>query len=297
MPDQLVAKIIAKATQFSKTLPNVVRINSDVAKATVTVCGDIHGQYYDLLNIFKLNGKPSETNYYVFNGDFVDRGSFSLEVIITLYVCRLIWPKFIHLTRGNHESKDMTQLYGFKHETEKKTNSSIYNLFIESFEYLPLAHIISERIFVVHGGLPSTKGVTIDKINSLLRVKNSDPIITDLLWADPGVAEGTSASQRGVSHVFGPDYTEEFLKTNNLDLVIRSHEVKNSGWEKMHNDKLYTIFSAPNYCDTMQNLGAYLKFSFSKLHDKNWQVEPEIIEFKEVTHPSVPAMQYSAFNF
>ena len=86
----------------------------------LTVCGDTHGQYYDLNNIFKLNGKPSAENPYLFNGDFVDRGSWGLEVFITLLGWKLHDEKCMYLTRGNHETKSMNELYGFEGEVRHK---------------------------------------------------------------------------------------------------------------------------------------------------------------------------------
>lgn len=119
----------------------------------ITVCGDIHGQFYDLVNVYKINGMPSEENPYLFNGDFVDRGSFSIEVILTLLAWKVANPNIIHLTRGNHESRSMTQLYGFQGEVIHKYNSNVYELFLKCFQSLPLAFVLSKKVMVCHGGL------------------------------------------------------------------------------------------------------------------------------------------------
>lgn len=111
-------------------IPTVVNIEVDPDRE-FTVCGDIHGQFYDLLNIFSINGMPSPSNPYLFNGDFVDRGSFSVECILTLLVAKLIYPDSVHLARGNHETRNMNRLYGFQGEVHAKYDDTLYQLFCE----------------------------------------------------------------------------------------------------------------------------------------------------------------------
>jgi len=102
------------------------------------VCGDIHGQFFDLCNIFELNGEPSEDNPYLFNGDFVDRGSFSVEVVLTLFAFMCLCPESLRLIRGNHETSAMNKLYGFDGEVRAKYNGKLADLFQEIFCCLPL---------------------------------------------------------------------------------------------------------------------------------------------------------------
>ena len=118
-----------------------------------TICGDIHGQYYDLLNIFEQNGKPSEENPYLFNGDFVDRGSFSVECIFVLLSYKLLYPNHFFMSRGNHESENMNKMYGFEGEVKAKYSPNMVDLFTEVYNWLPLSHCINERVLVMHGGL------------------------------------------------------------------------------------------------------------------------------------------------
>merc|ERR1719265_2826481 len=139
----------------------------------ITVCGDVHGQYYDLLNIWEQNGVPSETNPYLFNGDFVDRGSFSVEVILILFAWKLCYPNHLHLARGNHETRNMNKLYGFEGEVVKKYDENLYTLFCEAFCLLPLCHVINRQVFVVHGGLFSEDNVKLDSIRKIDR--NDEP--------------------------------------------------------------------------------------------------------------------------
>ncbi|PFH34183.1 serine/threonine protein phosphatase [Besnoitia besnoiti] len=254
----------------------------------ITVCGDIHGQYYDLCNIFDINGMPSKDNPYLFNGDFVDRGSFSVECILLLYAAKLAYPQHFHLTRGNHETFEMNRLYGFRGEVIAKYDERLYNLFCESFRLLPLAFVLNDAVFVVHGGLLSSDNITLDDIQKIDRDREPPDggLMTDLLWSDPSPVPGRSPSKRGVACQFGPDVTAAFLKQNNLKLVIRSHEMKDEGYEVCHGGQLVTVFSAPNYCDQMKNKGAFIKLDGKTL-------TPQYTQFDAVPHPATRPMQYA----
>uniref|UniRef100_A0A8C6NSN5 Serine/threonine-protein phosphatase n=1 Tax=Nothobranchius furzeri TaxID=105023 RepID=A0A8C6NSN5_NOTFU len=228
----------------------------------ITVCGDTHGQFYDLLNIFELNGLPSETNPYLFNGDFVDRGSFSVEVILTLFGFKLLYPDNFHLLRGNHETDNMNQMYGFEGEVKAKYTAQMFQLFSEVFQWLPLAQCINNKV--------------------LVRFMESWP----LKQKPEFLRNGRSISKRGVSCQFGPDVTERFLEQNKLDYIVRSHEVKAEGYEVTHSGKCITVFSAPNYCDQMGNKGAYI-------HLRGSDLKPEFHQFTAVPHPDVKPMAYA----
>ncbi len=110
-------KILIACKEYFESRPSL----EDVVipeHSKITVCGDIHGQYYDLLNIFDMNGLPSPSNMYLFNGDFVDRGSFSVECIVALFAFKLLYPTGMYLSRGNHETDDMNRVYGFEGEVK-----------------------------------------------------------------------------------------------------------------------------------------------------------------------------------
>nr|KAF6272703.1 protein phosphatase 5 catalytic subunit [Myotis myotis] len=255
----------------------------------ITVCGDTHGQFYDLLNIFELNGLPSDTNPYIFNGDFVDRGSFSVEVILTLFGFKLLYPDHFHLLRGNHETDNMNQIYGFEGEVKAKYTAQMYELFSEVFEWLPLAQCINGKVLIMHGGLFSEDGVTLDDIRKIERNRqppDSGPMC-DLLWSDPQPQNGRSVSKRGVSCQFGPDVTKAFLEENHLDYIIRSHEVKAEGYEVAHGGRCVTVFSAPNYCDQMGNKASYI-------HLRGSDLRPQFHQFTAVPHPDVKPMAYAS---
>lgn len=260
----------------------------------ITVCGDVHGQFYDLLNIFEINGKPAEDNPYLFNGDFVDRGSFSVETILTLLAFKVLYPSAMHLNRGNHETKNMTSMYGFEGEVKAKCGEGVIALFGDLFQCLPLAHVIGGKVLVQHGGLFSKDETTLDEIRKINRRQeppDSGPFC-ECLWSDPQPQNGRSPSKRGVGIMFGPDVAERFFKANGLELLIRSHECKDEGYELEHGGKTITVFSAPNYCDQMGNKGAFIKLKED--------LKPEYTTFSAVPHPAVRPMQYAGmggFNF
>jgi len=232
----------------------------------VNVVGDVHGQFFDLLEIFEQNGLPSAENPFVFNGDFVDRGSFSVEVLLLLLAWKVTCPSFMRLARGNHEAHDMNLPYGFTGEVLTKYGPEAYQKFQEVFDKLPLAHVINRDVLVVHGGLPREAGVGLNDIESLDRFSQEgrSKVFTDLLWADP--RNTTAPSERGGDIVtFGPDVTRRFLEENGLSLLIRSHEVKEEGFEWQHNQQCLTVFSAPKYCDSYDNLAFAQAFSFEPL--------------------------------
>jgi len=254
----------------------------------VTVFGDIHGQFYDLLNIFSINGYPSGTNPCVFNGDFVDRGSFSVEVILTLLAWKCLYPQHVFLNRGNHEAQTMNKVYGFEGEVKAKYSQFIYELFSSLFCSLPLATRLNKKILVVHGGLFAKDGVTLEEIRKLDRFREppDEGIMCDIMWSDPQPQAGRSPSKRGVGLSFGPDITKRFLEQNNLDLVVRSHECKDEGYEVAHNGQCITVFSAPNYCDQAGNKGAIVIFKDD--------LKPSFTTFDAVPHPSMPPMAYAS---
>eukprot|EP00555_Chaetoceros_dichaeta_P001024 CAMPEP_0198274226 /NCGR_PEP_ID=MMETSP1447-20131203/59579_1 /TAXON_ID=420782 /ORGANISM="Chaetoceros dichaeta, Strain CCMP1751" /LENGTH=520 /DNA_ID=CAMNT_0043968271 /DNA_START=46 /DNA_END=1611 /DNA_ORIENTATION=+ len=289
-----VVRLLIHCRRYFQTLPSLLDVSipdttdsPNNKEPHVTVCGDTHGQFYDVLNIFSINGTPSATNPYVFNGDFVDRGSFSVEVILTFLLLKMACPQCIYLTRGNHETKNMNRIYGFEGEVKHKYDDKVFDLFLEVFCQLPLAVVIENKVFVTHGGIP-VQPVTLDTIRKIKR--GCEPpesgLMSDLLWSDPQPFPGKSPSKRGVGFAFGPDITEAFLEKNHLELLVRSHEVKDEGYLVEHGGKTITIFSAPNYCDSMGNKGAFIHF------EKHMQ--PKFTQYESVPHPSIGPMAYAA---
>ena len=138
---------------------NVLQIDTPV-----TVCGDIHGQFWDLLELFKVGGNCPETNY-LFLGDFVDRGYHSVETFLLLLALKVRYPDRINLIRGNHESRQITQVYGFYEECLRNYGSiNVWKYCTEIFDYFALAAVIDNKVLCVHGGL-SPSITTIDDVN------------------------------------------------------------------------------------------------------------------------------------
>jgi serine/threonine-protein phosphatase 5 len=280
--------ILLEVLKIFKSLPNFVSIYVPDDEE-ITVCGDTHGQFYDLLNLFKINGQCGPKNRYLFNGDFVDRGSYSLENVTTLFALKVLYPDSIFLSRGNHEGLSMNRVYGFEGEVKKKYDDVVFDLFSEVFNALPTGHVINGKVFVTHGGLTSKDDVLIEdlqKPNRFGEIPESG-LICESLWADPQPMKGRSPSKRGVGLSFGPDVTEAFLARNNLKLMVRSHEVKDNGYVVEHDGKCITIFSAPNYCDSIGNKGAFIRF-------RGADMEPKFTTFEHVPHPGKKAMFYSS---
>ncbi|KEG06177.1 putative serine/threonine protein phosphatase [Trypanosoma grayi] len=271
-------RVFTDAMNHLNAMPNVVRLSPPIgARVTngrvnqgskVVVVGDLHGQLTDLLHILKECGMPNDGTYYIFNGDFVDRGANGVEVLLILFSLMLACPKYVTLNRGNHECDYMNDEYGFDVEVSTKYDRNVFRLIQRCFCALPLATIIGTKVFVVHGGLPRRKGVTIEDISRIQRFRQipmpdysqpeEDEIFQDLLWSDPVEGlHGWRESQRGAGVEFGPDLTHEFLRNNALEVVIRSHEECLSGYEEHHDGKLMTVFSASNYDGPDTNYGSF----------------------------------------
>eukprot|EP00878_Enallax_costatus_P012852 GHUV01013420.1.p1 GENE.GHUV01013420.1~~GHUV01013420.1.p1 ORF type:complete len:248 (+),score=49.07 GHUV01013420.1:1795-2538(+) len=241
------------------------------------------------MNIWELNGLPGPDNPYLFNGDFVDRGSFSVEVILSLLAWKVLYPSAMHLSRGNHESHSMNKIYGFDGEVKHKYSGLMLDVFREVFNWLPLAFVLKKKVLVLHGGLFSKSGVTLDDLRRVDRYREppDEGLMCECLWSDPAPEPGRQASKRGVGLQFGPDITKEFLDKNGLELVVRSHEVKEEGYEVIHDGRLVTVFSAPNYCDQMGNKGAFVRFNGKDM-------VPHFTTFEAVPHPDVKPMAYAS---
>ena len=186
--------ILLQVKAVLEALPTIQEVDV-AAGAHLTVCGDVHGQYYDLLNVFELNGLPSPENPYLFNGDFVDRGSWSAEVVLTLFAFKVLYPGAMHLQRGNHETKAMNTVYGFDGEVRAKLNETASKLFAEVFCCLPLGAVLGGKVFVVHGGLFSRDDVTLDELKAINRFREP-PDEGPFCEARRGAARARTGQQR-----------------------------------------------------------------------------------------------------
>ncbi|BFG14117.1 hypothetical protein CerSpe_003910 [Prunus speciosa] len=234
--------------------PNLLELD-----APIKICGDVHGQYSDLLRLFEFGGLPSHSNY-LFLGDYVDRGKQSLETICLLLAYKIKYPENFFLLRGNHECASINRIYGFFDECKRRFNVRLWKVFTECFNCLPVAALIDEKILCMHGGL-SPELNNLNQIKSLQRPTDvpDSGLLCDLLWSDPSKdIQGWGPNERGVSFTFGADRVTEFLRKHDLDLICRAHQVVEDGYEFFANRQLVTIFSAPNYCGEFDNAGAMM---------------------------------------
>jgi len=235
--------------------------NVQPVEAPVTICGDIHGQLYDLVELFKVAGNCPDTSY-LFMGDFVDRGFYSVETFLLLLALKVRYPDRVYLIRGNHESRQITQVYGFYDECLRKYGSAnVWRHCTLTFDYLALAAVIENRVLCVHGGLsPSVN--TLDDVRSLNRKQEvpHEGAMCDLMWSDPEDLEGWGLSPRGAGYLFGGDIVRQFNQTNGIDLIARAHQLVMEGYKFMFDETLVTVWSAPNYCYRCGNVAAVLEF-------------------------------------
>ncbi|XP_034671893.1 serine/threonine-protein phosphatase beta isoform isoform X1 [Drosophila subobscura] len=228
-------------------------------EAPLIICGDIHGQYTDLLRLFEYGGFPPAANY-LFLGDYVDRGKQSLETICLLLAYKIKYPENFFLLRGNHECASINRIYGFYDECKRRYNVKLWKTFTDCFNCLPVAAIIDEKIFCCHGGLsPDLQGM--EQIRRLMRPTDvpDTGLLCDLLWSDPDKdVQGWGENDRGVSFTFGVDVVSKFLNRHELDLICRAHQVVEDGYEFFARRQLVTLFSAPNYCGEFDNAGGMM---------------------------------------
>ena len=315
----VVFDLINKTMKIVDEQPIVLKLD-----APIKIFGDIHGQYQDLMRFFEMYNSPTdgpggdiEGTDYLFLGDYVDRGTHSLETMCLLMAFKIKYPNQIHLLRGNHEDRWINSAFGFHNEcvtrlNEDPDNPVIFNTFNDLFDRLPLAAVINETVLCLHGGIGSsiTSIGDIEKIKRPLEVihevTNIDQqLVVDILWSDPtdsdadtGIQPNTTRDPTGVGNIvkFGPDRVSEFLKNNNLGMIIRAHECVMDGFERFSGGQLITIFSATDYCGKHKNAGAILhltnKFEIKPYliypydcPNKNWDNSDETMKLRPPTPP------------
>ncbi|MFH4978289.1 hypothetical protein AB6A40_004998 [Gnathostoma spinigerum] len=246
-------QILNSALVILKKQPTLLKLD-----APVIICGDTHGQYSDVLRIFETCGSPLK-NQYLFLGDYVDRGSYSVEVVVLLLLCKIQNPHRIHLLRGNHEIPSINRVYGFLSELRHRYPrvedwAGLYEHFIELFSYLPLAAVINEKILCVHGGI-SPKLTSLRQINDIKRpIREPTGMVVDLLWSDPNIHVSGFAKnkRRQVSIIFGEDKLIEKLDLLGVDIMVRAHQIID-GYITFAQRRLISIFSASSCHTTYHN--------------------------------------------
>jgi len=227
--------------------------------APIKICGDVHGQFHDLLRLFEYGGFPPEANY-LFLGDYVDRGKQSLEVVSLLFAYKIKYPENFFILRGNHECSSINRIYGFYDECRRRYSVKLWKSYCSAFDCLPCCAIIDDKIICMHGGL-SPELTTMNQIANISRPCDVPDagLLCDILWSDPDSSvEGWAQNDRGVSFTFGKDVVESFLRRHDLDLIVRAHQVVEDGYEFFAKRELVTVFSAPNYCGEFDNAGAMM---------------------------------------
>ncbi|RFU75369.1 serine threonine- phosphatase 2b catalytic subunit [Trichoderma arundinaceum] len=296
LTDEQALWIIKKGTELLRAEPNLLEMD-----APITVCGDVHGQYYDLMKLFEVGGDPAETRY-LFLGDYVDRGYFSIECVLYLWSLKIHYPKTLWLLRGNHECRHLTDYFTFKLECKHKYSEAIYEACMESFCCLPLAAVMNKQFLCIHGGL-SPELHTLDDLRSGLcfrpeaniatqidrfREPPTQGLMCDILWADPLEDFGQEKSSdfflhnhvRGCSYFFSYHAACAFLEKNNLLSVIRAHEAQDAGYRMYRKTRttgfpsVMTIFSAPNYLDVYNNKAAVLKYENNVMNIRQFNCTP-----------------------
>lgn len=235
-------------------------------EAPMYIFGDIHGQFSDLIHFLELTGLPPD-NKFLFMGDYVDRGNNSIEVCVLLFAMKIMFPEHIYLLRGNHECPEVNRLYGLYSECESRFGNDkdiVFDKINEVLCSLPLCAVINKRVFCVHGGI-SPQLQNLEDINKINRFCNipEDGILCDLMWSDPTISPSGDwgMNSRGISCTYTANAVTKFLKANRLQLLCRAHQLVSEGYKFFADNKLVTVFSAPNYCGNCGNDGAVMKIT------------------------------------
>lgn len=284
LPEETIQSICHDLKVQLLNTSNVMTLSSPI-----TLIGDIHGQYHDLLEIFKIGGSPPDTNY-LFLGDYVDRGYYSVETISLLILLKLRYPNRVYLIRGNHESRTITTNYGFYSEVLSKYNGSskVWQYITDLFDYLPLGAMIDNKLFATHGGLSPSCQI-IDQIRTVDRFKEipHDGIMADLVWSDPDPEiSDFKLSPRGAGYLFGNEVMNKFCQVNNVVQLIRAHQLCNEGYVNYWQGKCLTVWSAPNYCYRCGNKASVLEIlhtNYGKHSFSQDQVDGQIFNVFEAS--------------
>jgi len=228
-------------------------------ESPLNVCGDIHGQFYDLLKLLEVGGVPPDSNY-LFLGDYVDRGKFSLESICLLLCYKIKFPENFFLLRGNHECASINKIYGFYDDCKRRYSVKLWKIFTDLFNCLPISACIDDKILCMHGGL-SPELFSLEQLKKIARPTDipDQGLLCDLMWSDPDKeVKGWGPNDRGISVTFSQSVIEKFLASQNLELICRAHQVVQDGYEFFGKKNLITLFSAPNYCSEFDNSGGIM---------------------------------------
>lgn len=248
--DAILSELLKGTVQLLQKQPVLLHL-----KAPIYLVGDIHGNIFDLLRIF-LTAESPPNSRFLFLGDFVDRGQYSIEVVTLLFALQLVYPNHIFLIRGNHEFESVNRFYGFENECNTYyKGTKIYEEFNATFGYMPLAAIVNNKIFCVHGGL-SPKLTSINQFEIIKRpIKSYDyEFVADLVWSDPSTEHSNFVeNHRGTGVTFGSHAVNEFLRVFGFQHIVRAHQCVQFGVASFNGKTVYTVFSCSNYAEASGN--------------------------------------------
>lgn len=275
-----VKTLCSTAAKVLASRPTLMRIPGDAY-----VVGDLHGNIHDLLRILGRIGNIANSKI-VFLGDYVDRGQFSIEVIILLLALTCKYPDNVTLLRGNHEFSSVNEVYGFMDQVyEVYQSADLWKKFNEVFAFMPLAAVIGDSTFCVHGGF-GPEFYSLDQIQEFQKplVVCQDPMLFNLMWGDPDKdSPEFGPSKRGDGVCFGASALARFLKHNKLIRMVRAHQPVENGVEALFHDTLYTVFSSSNYGELPNNKGGFIKVSKGKVEENILNPYSRTITRAEVT--------------
>lgn len=244
-PASVVSQLFELALKKMKEMLPVISVPHPVV-----VVGDLHGNFHDLVRILVSSNNSFQTAY-LFLGDYVDRGDYSLDVLMLLLVLTLKYPLHFYLLRGNHEFTSVNGSYGFRDEImDRYENDELWIKANELFYYLPIGVLIGTEILCIHGGI----GPNVSSLKSISNLKfpiysySDSAILAEILWSDPtSQFIDFSTSLRGTGALFGRGAVHEFLKSSNLKMIIRGHQCVQEGISYCLGKQVLTIFSSSDY--------------------------------------------------
>ncbi len=261
--------VIREAKAILEERMNVVNLTIDQSQQLVVI-GDLHGQFFDFLQYLAITDHHDASSILLVNGDMVDRGNFSLEILFVLSYMICASPTSVLINRGNHESAQCTKECGFQQECRARYGdtdcSQVITECLKLFHAMPVATIVNNDTFIVHGGPWLDPNLTLADIQLVDR--HVDPVdgpFCDMLWADPGALPGITPSNRNFSHHYGADYVEAWLARLGLSRILRSHQVVPLGLATHHDGAVATLYSAPG--NTQGDRGAVLRLTVDSAGD------------------------------
>ena len=251
VPNSLLREMLKESTEIFKNEPCILSV-----KPPICVVGDIHGHILDLLRIIKQYHLPPNQRY-LFLGDIIDRGNFSLETAVLVLTMKVMYPKDVFVIRGNHEFAEIIDHSSFRSELINIYNDeTLFDSFMECFNYIPIAANVGDYALCLHGGI-GPNFVFVSQIEALQRpITNfENQLVTEILWSDPSNEEDVEykESPRMMGNLFGKKPLVNCLQRNGFSYLIRGHQCVPNGCESAISHKVMTVFSASNYCGVEQN--------------------------------------------